>query len=62
MKKLSKLVLGLVSQWANTFYIASTAYIKNKLIIGNRFAIGQKNYFEKKIEVDQHQHIGTTSR
>jgi hypothetical protein len=47
MKKLDKLVLGLFNQWADIFYIASTAY-KKKLITGNRFAIERKNYFEKK--------------
>jgi hypothetical protein len=47
MKKLDKLVLGLANQRANTFYLALTAYIKNKLITGHRFAIERKNYFEK---------------
>jgi hypothetical protein len=37
-------VAGLANQWADTFYFASTAYMKNNLITVKRLAIGEKKY------------------
>jgi hypothetical protein len=44
MKKPNILVAGLANQWADTFYFASTAYMKKIIITGKRLAIGEKKY------------------
>jgi|GEM_PF-2405271 len=43
-EKANKLVAGFAKQLADTFYFASTSYIKNNLITGKRIAIGEKKY------------------
>jgi hypothetical protein len=43
-EKANKLVAAFAKQWADTFYFASTAYIKNNLITGKRLAMGEKKY------------------
>ena len=44
MEKPNKLVAGFANQWADTFYFASTAYMRKIIITGKRLAIGEKKY------------------
>jgi len=53
MEKPNKLVAGFANQWADTFYFASTAYMRKIIITGKRLAIGEKKYILRQCIFDR---------